>query len=599
MKCLRFYSIVILIILITLNSMCLARPADGCDRNQGLYLHEFLNGTIRCCKWVECLPGSEVIACQKPYTADHCQPCILPLVQPDKTNSELVVPCYRMPLCPEFSKRDETGQCQCDLDSGYYGELYYDCTYIKCPEGQQLTKWGYCTSKNVDQFPVKTTPGVKLDQRPNDTNDTFKPDSNKGNKDDPVEGIKNYITKISVNSFGSSATNDHSPEILPIPNNTNEAYSYITSFYYGMFGASVPLIASILVLGYFLYLWWKHKMKHANILELSQTSKGNEIFSALKDMWKPFPEGNLPLQLGFPGKSEFHKLPNIEPTPFASLPVKLEVGQSIGIIHMGNVPWGTGFVVGGYHIMTCFHTIYLMLGIKGNSEMNIEREITQLIHNVAISFHFNDAGSKNFSRFTFERCVPYFDVNLDVIVLKIDRSCIYNQILPMPLTKFCDFYPFDQFDFFGHPHGKEKQVDQYCRIKLVNASKIAEMEIQVKHFLIQKGFSPQHFYPPFHGMEDNNFYNFTTVFVEGGSGSPGIIYAAVSDLNSHSYAVGTMLCGGYPKFKPKDINHDDLDPEVKVQYGPKMYSVFKSMAQKNPALLRQVFQDIPLDWNEE
>ncbi|KAK3598777.1 hypothetical protein CHS0354_020888 [Potamilus streckersoni] len=599
------FSIIILVFSIALN--CQARPTDEHGMTQQTYSHSFPNGSTRLCLWVECDPGSEVIVCEKPNTSDQCRPCTPPFIQPDKTNSGFITMCYRV-TCPEYSKLDENGKCICDTDIGYYGNYFYDCKYKNCLEGQKLTKWGYCVDKKFDLIPIKSTPEPKPKNIAQDKNMTnLKPvkisDNNQDSKKTHSQDNNSVLSlrNKSIGSIGDKKENDDRPTEVFL---FNEVNFHPISFLYGCL-ALIPVFIFAMIL----YLVCRIRKKQKNELDCvmktqtqKQVPKGRQVESTHitdNQTWKQVPAGSLPLRFRFPGQGQFNKPPSLKPTLYAALPDKFEVGKSIGILHVENEPWGTGFVVGNGHVMTCLHTIIFMLGIRAETENGIQLEIKQHIYKVKISFHFNLVSSRNDdSCFGFEQSEIYFDTNLDVIVLKIDRSCWNYQHLPRPLTRFCDLLPSSQFDFFGHPHGEKKQVDENCRIKTLSSSMIDEKRYKVAQYLRGKNFDLQVFLDPYDGILNNGCYLFTTLFVAGGSGSPGITFSERSNPDSQTYAVGTMLCGEYPNFAPNQIPHDDLNTDLKIQFGTKMSSIFSSMKQTNPHLLMDVFKVYPQQWDQ-
>ncbi|KAL3842970.1 hypothetical protein ACJMK2_020940 [Sinanodonta woodiana] len=596
----RFF--IILVFSLALN--CLARPEDECSMTQQLYLHTFPNGTTRCCLWVECEPGSEVVICEKPYSADQCHPCIPPFIQPDKTNSELGTTCYKI-TCPEFSRLDENWKCICDTDMGYYGEFYYDCKYKKCSEGEKLTVWGICVDyKKFDLIPVKTTvPESK--PKSNNTRDmtNLKPvktseDKKKADSKDN-NSTSSFGNKSSGNFENKEEDNERPTKLLVV----DKVDFHPQSFLYGCLTISPFLIFPGILIYYMCIIRKKQKNALNCILKTPavNVTTGREVESNpnKNQTWKPVPAGSLPLWFKFPGRCQFNKPPCFKPTQYAVLPHKFKVGESIGILDDGKDPWGTGFVVGDGHVMTCLHTIIFMLGIRAETEDGIQQEINQHIHKVRISFHFNLASSKNDDTcFGFEQCEMYFDVNLDVIVLKIDRHCSNYQYLPSSLTRFCDLLPSSQFDFFGHPLGDKKQVDENCRIMTLSDGMIEEKIYRVAQYLIGRGFNLNDFPEPYYGIQNNGHYLFKTQFVVGGSGSPGITFSEMHNPDDQTYAVGTMLCGEYPNFGSNNIPREDLSPDLKIQFGTKMSSIFNNMKQKNPHLLEVVFQDYPPQWNQ-
>nr|XP_034314127.1 uncharacterized protein LOC105342660 isoform X4 [Crassostrea gigas] len=256
---------------------------------------------------------------------------------------------------------------------------------------------------------------------------------------------------------------------------------------------------------------------------------------------------------------------------------KSEISKRVGMIRHQDSAIGTGFRVGKNKVMTCWHVIGPY--ITENTARGCELDVTRLnLFNILFQFKDRNETCHPENYFRFIPYIHFYDKELDVIVLELERHQFTEVEFPPPV-RFFGKIDFDrELHLIGHPGGVQMKEDSQV-YPMPRNEQTLQFILELEKWSVMHFPNHENFYSPLH---DACKVLLHTTFDRGSSGSPGI------NIDHEKAIVVLMLSGGVPTCfydgKYTNIPHDKL-----VEYGVSISDIYKKMEPENPKLCNEIF----------
>ncbi|KAJ8300076.1 hypothetical protein KUTeg_021595 [Tegillarca granosa] len=258
-----------------------------------------------------------------------------------------------------------------------------------------------------------------------------------------------------------------------------------------------------------------------------------------------------------------------------------EATQSIGMIHMDNYQYGTGFRVGSKYVMTAYHIVRKIIDPQKSGNFCVTRLAHQSIWIVFKYKSRNEVFDEKYKplRFKFKPELIYTNEDLDTAILTLQED---EKEFPKPVQNFAEIDESKHTYLLGHPDGNPLRYDP--KIELVS--------LDEKIFESAKKWSLKNYHEDgYEGITDRRKILFHTSFQHGGSGSPGVM------LTSHDkVTVVLMLLKGFPSFyfnkfdeKEKKLFIETRGESFLMEQGISMKSIWLSMKDNYAKLCEDIF----------
>ncbi|XP_052689084.1 uncharacterized protein LOC128167412 isoform X5 [Crassostrea angulata] len=256
---------------------------------------------------------------------------------------------------------------------------------------------------------------------------------------------------------------------------------------------------------------------------------------------------------------------------------KSEISKRVGMIRHQDSAIGTGFRVGKNKVMTCWHVIgpYITENTARGCELDVKG-----LNLFNILFQFKDRNEKCHPRNYF-RFIPYihfYDKELDVIVLELERHQFTEVEFPPPIRFFGEIDFNRELHLIGHPGGVQMKEDSQVS-PMPRNEQTHQFILELEKWSVMHFPNNENFYSPLH---DACKVLLHTTFDRGSSGSPGI------NIDHEKAIVVLMLSGGVPTCFYDGI-YTNIPHDKLVEYGVSISDIYNKMEPENPKLCNEIF----------